>query len=385
MKLISWWSLAAVYSNALLCTIRVPGVDAFVVSQMSSPHINNQQARPKHSNDHDRNWLLPRPTTVVLAIKDDNDDEDILTYNNNNNHQFDDNDDYTDDANKEEEEDDFQRRHPYWILLVDDEEAIRTAVGQLLFDQGFQVTACADGPTALEILSQSQDQTNHPQQEASNNRRRRTSRTLPDAIVTDVNMPHMTGLEFLRILRQDPMYVSIPVVLLTAKGTLQDRVAGYEAGADAYLPKPFDPSELVAICDNVLQQFATLNGNDIELEDLKDDLQEIKRLLLEKGGGGVGTVVHQHRNDAENNNNNNNKNSGPTQWVDYETHVFLAPDEREVLELLCEGLMNKEISQRTFLSTRRVEQLLTSMYRKVNVKNRTELVRWAISSGNVQI
>jgi DNA-binding NarL/FixJ family response regulator len=141
----------------------------------------------------------------------------------------------------------------------------------------------------------------------------------------------------------------------------QDRIAGYDAGADAYLPKPFDPEELVSIIDSVIQQYETLNGRDIDIDDLKQDLNEIKQLLLENGGGGVGNG-----------------------WV-RDTNVFLAPDEREVLELLCQGLMNKEIAEKTFLSKRRVEQLLTSMYRKVNVKNRTELVRWAVSSGNVQI
>ena len=57
----------------------------------------------------------------------------------------------------------------------------------------------------------------------------------------------------------------------------------------------------------------------------------------------------------------------------------------QVLELVCQGLMNKEIAKLCSLSNRRVEQLLTGMYRKTNVKNRTELVRWAVSTGNVQI
>lgn len=250
-----------------------------------------------------------------------------------------------DDFSRDEE---FQRRSKRWILIVDDEEPIRKAVGQLLFDRGFQVTACADGPTALQIARERKDDTG-------------TARP-PDVIVSDVRMPHMDGLELLEIIRQDEGLQGIPVVLLTAKGMTQDRIAGFNAGADGYLPKPFDPEELVSICDSVIQQYENLNGHDIGMEDLKQDLDEIKSLLLEQGGGGVGNG-----------------------WVDMGTNVFLAPDEREVLELLCQGLMNKEIAAKSFLSTRRVEQLLTSMYRKVNVKNRTELVRWAISSGNVQI
>jgi DNA-binding NarL/FixJ family response regulator len=242
----------------------------------------------------------------------------------------------------------FQRRANRWVLLVDDEESIRKSVGQLLFNHGFEVSACGDAPTAIQIAQTRWDEAGNPR--------------LPDIIISDVRMPEMDGLQFLEILRRDRRLQGIPVVLLTAKGMTQDRIAGYNAGADVYLPKPFDPDELVSICDGLIQQYDILNGSDIELEDLKQDLDEIKYMLLEKGGAGIG--------------------SG---WLYEGSNVFLAPDERQVLELLCQGLMNKEIAQKTFLSKRRVEQLLTSMYRKVNVKNRTELVRWAVSSGNVQI
>jgi DNA-binding NarL/FixJ family response regulator len=246
-------------------------------------------------------------------------------------------------------DDEFQRRTNRWVLLVDDEESIRKSVGQLLFDRGFEVSACGDAPTAIQIAQEGRDEVGNPR--------------LPDVIISDVRMPEMDGLEFLDIiLRRDHQLQGIPVLLLTATGMTQDRIAGYNAGADVYLPKPFDPDELVTICDGLIQQHDILNGSDIELEDLKQDLDEIKYMLLEKGGAGIG--------------------SG---WLDEGSNVFLAPDERQVLELLCQGLMNKEIAQKTFLSKRRVEQLLTSMYRKVNVKNRTELVRWAVSSGNVQI
>ncbi|CAB9497795.1 Virulence factors putative positive transcription regulator BvgA [Seminavis robusta] len=245
-------------------------------------------------------------------------------------------------------DDEFQKRANRWILLVDDEASIRKSVGQLLFDRGFQVTACADAPTALQVAKERRD-------DMGNSR-------LPDVIVSDIRMPDMDGLEFLQVLRQDDRLQAIPVVLLTAKGMVQDRIAGYNAGADIYLPKPFDPEELLSICDGLIAQYEILNGADIEMDDLRQDLDEIKYMLLEKGGGGVGNG-----------------------WVDEGTNVFLAPDEREVLELLCQGLRNQEIADKTFLSKRRVEQLLTNMYRKVNVKNRTELVRWAVSSGNVKI
>jgi len=251
-------------------------------------------------------------------------------------------------------DDDFQRRSNRWILIVDDEEPIRKAVGQLLFDRGYQVTACADALTALQIAQE--------QRQPTTSTTDKDKLRYPDVIVSDIRMPEMDGLEFLQAIRSDNELQAIPVVLLTAKGMVQDRISGYNAGADAYLPKPFDAEELVSICDGLIRQYEILNGNELEVDDLKQDLDEIKRLLLEKGGAGVGNG-----------------------FVDKETNVFLAPDERQVLELLCEGLMNKEIAAKTFLSKRRVEQLLTNMYRSVGVKNRTELVRWAVSSGNVQI
>jgi DNA-binding NarL/FixJ family response regulator len=231
----------------------------------------------------------------------------------------------------------WQERAKRWIIIVDDEEPIRQAVGQLLFDRGYQVTACADGPTALKPAA------------------------LPDVLVCDIRMPGMDGLEVLKEVRSDSELVGVPVILLTAKGLTQDRIAGFDAGADAYLPKPFDPDELVTVIDNIIERRETLKADKVGVDDLKRDLDEIKYLLLEKGGGGVGNG-----------------------WVQA-SNVFLAPDEREILELLCQGLMTKEIAGKTFLSTRRVEQLLTGMFKKADVKNRTELVRWAVASGRYQM
>ena len=241
-----------------------------------------------------------------------------------------------------------QKRADSWILLVDDEEPIRTAVGGFFVDQGYRVTTCGDGAQALELLRQ---------------------RRVPDCIVSDIRMPVMDGLELLRVIRgssdDDEDLVNVPVVLLSARALVQDRIAGYDVGADAYLTKPFSPEELVAIVDNLLERSRNLR---LEYEDLhkpvtaydvQKDLQEIKN-LLQKGGGGIGNG-----------------------WVQ-QTNVFLSKDERAVLEYLSKGLMTKEIAFETHLSTRRIEQLLTGMFRKTGVKNRTELVKWAVSTGNVE-
>ena len=245
----------------------------------------------------------------------------------------------------------WHERSNRWVVIVDDEKPIRQAVGNYLSDQGYQVTACADALSALKVF-RSKKQINKEGVEMIRP---------PDAIVSDIRMPGMDGLRLLAEVRSDELLVGVPVVLLTAKGMAQDRIEGYKAGADAYLPKPFDPEELLSIIDNTIVRHETLNGENVEVEDLRRDLDEIKYLLLERGGGGVGNG-----------------------WVEA-TSVFLTPSEKRVLELLCQGLTTKEIAAASYLSTRRVEQLLTTMFRKTNVSNRTELVRWAVATGNVQI
>jgi DNA-binding NarL/FixJ family response regulator len=244
------------------------------------------------------------------------------------------------------------------VLLVDDEQSIRRAVGQLLSNHGYQVTTCPDGIAALHLLQQQQQQV--------------------DVIISDVRMPRMDGWQLLHQLRRNDNNLNlkqVPVILLTAQGLPQDRVRGYQAGADAYLPKPFDPQELLVLVDSVIQRRERLNGSRTQcstssstdassttalVQDLKRSVQDIQRLLLEQPPGI----------------NHNNNARGV---------VHLAPPERQVLEWLCQGLRNKEIAERTYLSTRRVEQVLTTLYRRTKVKNRTELVRWAIATGTVKL
>ena len=98
-----------------------------------------------------------------------------------------------------------------------------------------------------------------------------------------------------------------------------------------------------------------------QLDELQQDLDEIKHMLLESGGLGVGNG-----------------------WVEA-TNVFLAPFDKKVLTLLCEGLSRKDIAYELDVTTTRIDNTLTRLFREANVSNRTELVRWAISTGNVKI
>lgn len=108
------------------------------------------------------------------------------------------------------------------ILVVDDEPALQASLGRILRQAGYEVAAAADGPQALSAVGES----------------------APDALVLDVMMPGLDGLEVTRRLRG--MGDRTPVLLLTARQEVSDRVAGLDAGADDYLTKPFAVEELLA-------------------------------------------------------------------------------------------------------------------------------------------
>lgn len=108
------------------------------------------------------------------------------------------------------------------ILVVDDEEGVRSYLGQLLTRKGYAVTFAADGPSALALVAA----------------------TAPDVVLLDVNMPELSGLDVCRQLRRDKATRLTPIVLITASS--EERIHGLEAGADDFLTKPIDAQELLA-------------------------------------------------------------------------------------------------------------------------------------------
>ena len=108
------------------------------------------------------------------------------------------------------------------VLLVDDDAPIRRMLERTLAAEGYDVSAAADGGSALAQVE----------------------RSMPDVIVLDVAMPGVDGLAVTRRLRAKGLRV--PILLLTARDALQERVAGLDAGADDYLVKPFEADELMA-------------------------------------------------------------------------------------------------------------------------------------------
>ncbi len=113
---------------------------------------------------------------------------------------------------------------PEKILIIDDDVDTLRLVGMMLQKQGYQIVAATNGQQGLDY-AESED---------------------PDLVLLDVMMPQMDGYEVARRLRANPFTASIPILMFTAKTQLDDKVTGFEAGADDYLTKPTHPSELIA-------------------------------------------------------------------------------------------------------------------------------------------
>jgi diguanylate cyclase (GGDEF)-like protein len=110
------------------------------------------------------------------------------------------------------------------ILVVDDDRNLRKIIQTNLELAGYDVTTAANGNEALRVLDAMQ----------------------PDLVVLDVMMPLMDGYEVARRIRRHPSNTNVPIIMLTAKSEVEDKLAGFDAGADDYMTKPFGPQELLA-------------------------------------------------------------------------------------------------------------------------------------------
>ena len=121
------------------------------------------------------------------------------------------------------------------ILVADDDPDLRDILRSVLEPAGFAVTEAEDGARALDAIHQ------RP----------------PDLLILDYMMPQVTGPEVCRQLKQDMLLRHVPIIMLTGKSELQDKVDGIDAGADDYLVKPFEPAELLARVRMVLRRTST--------------------------------------------------------------------------------------------------------------------------------
>ena len=224
------------------------------------------------------------------------------------------------------------------LLLVDDEPGLREAVKDYLETSNFNVQVASNASDAWDWMQQN----------------------TPDLVISDIMMPQVDGYQFLKQLRDDTRFKTLPVIFLTAKGMTGDRIQGYQAGVDAYLPKPFDPDELVAIVENLLARRAAKTTKSVEegetpdLAELASQMARIEALLTQK--------------------NAITQTSAPF-------NIDLTPREQSVLNLVAEGLMNKEIARRLDTSVRNVEKYVSRLFSKTGTNSRTELVRFALEHG----
>ena|SRR5689334_15502328 len=224
------------------------------------------------------------------------------------------------------------------LLLVDDEPGLREAVKDYLQESGFSVQVASNAREGWDLMEQN----------------------TPDLVISDIMMPQVDGYQFLKQVREDPRFQALPVIFLTAKGMTGDRIQGYQAGVDAYLPKPFDPDELVAIVENLLTRRTAKpiatgeEGETPDIAELANQIAQIKALLTQR------SAIAQ----------------SPTPFK-----IDLTPREQSVLNLVAEGLMNKEIARRLETSVRNVEKYVSRLFSKTGTNSRTELVRFALEHG----
>jgi DNA-binding NarL/FixJ family response regulator len=201
------------------------------------------------------------------------------------------------------------------LLLIDDDPNLVLLVKDYLELRGYLVMTAKNGRDALKVLE----------------------KELPRLIICDVMMPEMDGYTFVKKVRDNPQTSWLPILFLSAKGQIQDRVAGLSNGADVYMVKPFEPDELVAQIDASLKQAARMR----QMQGASNDL-------------------------------------GTTVSVNVPFDVELTPTEQRVIQLVAKGMANKEIADGLSVSQRTIESHVSNMLGKTGLHNRTELARWAI-------
>lgn len=204
------------------------------------------------------------------------------------------------------------------LLIVDDEPNLLRAVAACLRGEGYEVDTARSGEEGLVHVAQ----------------------RLPDLIVSDIRMPRMDGYAFARQLRANPRTDLIPIVFLTAKDESSERIAGIRSGVDAYLTKPFEPDELIAVIENILARVERTHA-------------EIARL--------IGSNTREQ-----------------ITFIDEE----LTEAEQRIAAAVASGLSNKDIASELGISVRTVENHISHILAKKNFDNRVEIARYVLARHN---
>lgn len=207
------------------------------------------------------------------------------------------------------------------LLVVDDEAKLLRAVAVTLREEGYEVATARSGAEALVAVNAS----------------------VPHLIISDIRMPGMDGYQLARALRASPRTELIPVIFLTAKGERKDRLAGIRAGVDAYLTKPFDPEELLAVASNILSRVERTSA-------------ELSRLVSTAKGD-----------------ESPSSQSAPDE--------DFTESEARIARLVADGLSNKEIAAELGVSVRTVEGHISNILSKKGWSNRVEIARHVFKGG----
>lgn len=202
------------------------------------------------------------------------------------------------------------------LLVVDDEPNLLRAVAACLKAGGYEVSTARSGREALVQLAEA----------------------VPDLVVSDVRMPGMDGYQLARQLRGSPRTALVPIVFLTAKDETADRIEGFRAGVDAYLTKPFEPEELIAVVNGILNRVERTHS-------------QIARL--------VGSTIIE---DAA---------------VTFQDEELTEAEDRVALAV-SRGLSNKEIAAELEISVRTVENHISHILDKKGFNNRVEIARYVL-------
>lgn len=227
---------------------------------------------------------------------------------------------------------------PLLILVAEDDPAIRLSVTDYLELNGYSVIAAENGEQALSMVE----------------------RYHPHLLISDIKMPHKNGYELIKNIRKLPQYRLLPVILLSERKATTERILGYQAGCDMYLPKPFEMEELGAIMRNLLERSQMIHS---ELRFSHSDHPEAKASKTNISSSPAAEVSQT----------SNNLN-----FQELRNKLELTKREAEVLKLLMEGHSNMEIGQRLHLSHRTIEKYVSSLLRKSESNNRIELIRYAM-------
>jgi len=196
------------------------------------------------------------------------------------------------------------------LLVVDDDVGLLLAVSDTLRAEGYDVMTARRGAEAMIRIAEA----------------------LPDLIISDIRMPGMNGYQLVRNLRSNARTRLVPIVFLTAKDETTDRITGFRTGVDAYVTKPFEPDELLAIVAGILERVQRTHS-------------DLARLFGEHE-----TANHEFKRDEK-----------------------LTGAEWRVAETVARGLSNKEIAAELHLSLRTVEGHISRILDKEGLNNRVEL------------